>query len=127
MAAGSGPRPPARTAPTFASPFPPPGTDRPNCKTSVAIRETSSGPPGHDRRTEDLRCRRPTRCRHRRKETNMTQSPDIRCDAEAAPSAGYVAVVARNAEARATTACLLRSAGFRVRSYTTGEALLREP
>ena len=57
----------------------------------------------------------------------MTQSPDIPRDAEAAPPAGYVAVVARNAEARATTACLLRSAGFRVRSYTTGEALLREP
>ena len=38
-----------------------------------------------------------------------------------------VAVIAADAEARAETACLLRSAGFQVRSYSTGEALLREP
>ena len=48
-------------------------------------------------------------------------------NAAAAASSRCIAVIARNAEARATTACLLRSAGFRVRSYSTGEALLREP
>ena len=44
----------------------------------------------------------------------------------AAP-AHSIAVIAANTEARAETACVLRSAGFRVRSYSSGEALLREP
>ena len=39
----------------------------------------------------------------------------------------FVAVVGEDIDERAATACLLRSAGFHVRSYLSGEMLLREP